>query len=61
MDIVAIGGTSSIIKDELKEVFGNIIILKNSEMCNALGFLRMLCSRMPEINKVIPLNDIKNF
>lgn len=61
MDIVAIGGTSSIIKDELKEVFGNITILKNSEMCNALGFLRMLCSRMPEINKVIPLTDIKNF
>ena len=60
MDIVAIGGTSSIIGNELKEVFGNITILKNSEMCNALGFLRMLCSRMPEINKVIPLTIVND-
>lgn len=56
--IVAIGGTSIILEKELKEVFGNsITVLSNSAFCNALGGLRMMCSRIPEINKVIPLPE----
>lgn len=57
--IIAIGGTSQDIETELKEVFGNITILPNANYCNVLGYLRMMCARIPEINDVIPLTDIK--
>lgn len=53
--IIAIGGTSHDIADELKESFGNITVLQNSNYCNVLGYLRMMCARIPEINKVISL------
>jgi len=54
MNLIAIGGTSIILKDELKEVFGeSISILKCQTFANALGFLRMLCIREPEINELI--------
>lgn len=56
--IVAIGGTSKDIEEELKEVFGNITILPNSTYCNVLGYLRMMCSRIPEINTVIPFDFV---
>ena len=57
--IVAIGGTSKDIEDELREVFGNIIIIEDSSYCNALGYLRMMCARIPEINKIIPITETK--
>lgn len=56
-NIIAIGGTSKDIEEELKQTFGNnIVVLKDSSYCNALGYLRMLCARVPEVNKVIPFN-----
>lgn len=55
--IVAIGGTSKDISEELKEKFKNIIVLKDSQYCNVLGYLRMMCARLPEIGKVIPIED----
>ena len=58
--IVAIGGTSKDIEEELREVFGNIIIIENSSYCNVLGYLRMMCSRIPEINKIIPIKEKTN-
>lgn len=56
--IVAIGGTSKDIEEELKETFGNITVLNNSTYCNVLGYLRMMCSRLPEIGTVIPLDFV---
>lgn len=53
--IVAIGGTSQDIKNELKESFGNVTVLENSNMVNALGYLRIMCSKIPEINDIIDL------
>lgn len=56
-NIIAIGGTSKDLEEELKQTFGNnIVVLKDSSYCNALGYLRMLCARIPEVNKVIPFN-----
>lgn len=60
ISIVAIGGTSKDISDELKETFTNITVLENSQYCNVLGYLRMLCSRIPEIGEVIPLKEGKS-
>ncbi len=57
-NIVAIGGTSADLREELQQVFGNITILGDSAYCNVLGYLRMMCARIKEINDVIPL-DIK--
>ena len=54
--IVAIGGTSEDIRDELQEVFGNVTVLPNSSYCNALGYLRVMCSKLPEINDIIDLD-----
>lgn len=56
--IVAIGGTSQDIKEELEAVFGNVTVLANSSMCNVLGYLRCMCSKLPEINDII---DITKF
>lgn len=54
MNLIAIGGTSIILKDELKQVFGeNLHILHCQTFANALGFLRMMCIREPEIGEVI--------
>lgn len=53
--IVAIGGTSEDIKSELEEVFGNVTVLQDSNMCNVLGYLRLMCSKLPEINDIIDL------
>lgn len=55
--IIAIGGTSQDIAEELHEVFGNITILPDSTYCNVLGYLRMMCARIPEINDIIPLTS----
>lgn len=56
MKLIAIGGGSTILKTELMEVFGeNLTILSCPSFANAYGYLRMECSRIPEIGKVIPL------
>ena len=57
MRIVAIGGTSKDIEAELKEVFSNIIVLNNSEYCNVLGFLRIMCAQDPSVSKEISISD----
>lgn len=45
MDLVAIGGTAALLKKELKEVFGNnIIVPEQAEMINARGFLGRVCA-----------------
>ncbi len=55
-NIVAIGGTSADLKDELKEVFGDsITILDDSAYCNSMGYLRMMCAREDELGEIIPL------
>lgn len=54
MHLIAIGGTSIILKDELKEVFGESLHILNCQtFANSLGFLRMLCIREPEIRELI--------
>lgn len=58
--IVAIGGTSRDIEEELKEVFGNITVLPDSQYCNAFGYLRMMCSKIEEIGDIIPLTEVTN-
>lgn len=56
MNLIAIGGTSAILREELKEVFGNrMVFLESMEFANAYGYLRLMCSRIPEIKKIIPL------
>ena len=43
--IVAVGGTSKLLQDELKEVFGETLFIpENSEYANAEGFLRRMCA-----------------
>ncbi len=55
MTLVAIGGTSLIIQDELKEVFGDqLVVLKNPTFCNALGYLRIMCRK--ELGEKIALD-----
>ena len=54
-NIVAIGGTSADLREELKSVFGNITILEDATYCNVLGYLRMMCARIKEIGEIIPL------
>lgn len=57
MRIAAIGGTSKLLAKELKESFGGCItVLESPEYCNALGYLRMMCARLPEIGEVIPID-----
>lgn len=51
--VVAIGGTSKDIEEELKSTFTNIIVLPNSEYCNAVGCLRIMCSKL--LGKLIPM------
>lgn len=56
IQIVAIGGTTNLIRKELSEVFGEkLTILKSPCYANSYAFLRLMCSRIPEINKVVPL------
>ena len=57
MRVVAIGGTSKDIEAELKEVFSNILVLPNSEYCNVLAFLRIMCAQDPGVGKEISISD----
>ncbi len=54
-NLVAIGGTSRVLEKELKEAFGNIIVLDNADYCNATGYLRLMCAKI--LDRVIPLGD----
>lgn len=54
MELVFIGGTSQLLKDEIKQVFGNAAhIPENPEYANVIGFLRILCAKT--LDKIIPL------
>lgn len=57
--IVAIGGTSEDIENYLIETFGNVTVLPESNYCNALGYLRLMCSKIADIGKLIELTDKK--
>lgn len=59
MTLVFIGGTSSLLEKEIKEIFGSeVYIPKYPEFSNVMGFLRVMCSK--HLNKVIPLPDDRN-
>lgn len=46
MNVIAIGGTSYILRNEIREVFGqNVIIPNNPEFANAKGFLRIMIGK----------------
>lgn len=54
MELVFIGGTAALLKDEIKVVFGeNSYIPPHPEYANVAGFLRVMCSKF--LDKVIPL------
>ncbi len=54
--VVAIGGTSQDIEAELREVFGeNLIVLPDPTFVNARGYMRMMCAQIPEIGEIVSL------
>ena len=58
MKLAFIGGTSQLLANEIKEVFGdNVYIPENPEYANVLGFLRLLCGKT--LDKVIDLPQKK--
>lgn len=58
MELVFIGGTSELLKDEIKEVFGdNCYIPNKPEYVNVAGFLRVMCGKL--LNTVIDLPDLE--
>lgn len=56
-NIVAIGGTSYDLREELNEVFGNLTILNNTQYCNCYGYLRIMCAKL--LGKEISLTSEK--
>lgn len=47
MNLVFIGGTTAFLDDEIREVFGdNVIIPDEPEFANVLGFLRIMCGKL---------------
>ena len=58
MKLVFIGGTSSLLENEIIKVFGSeVYIPKNPEFVNVMGFLRVMCSK--HLDKVISLSTDK--
>ena len=54
MKLVFIGGTSALLENEIREVFGpDVYIPNNPEYVNVMGFLRILCAKV--LDTVIPL------
>lgn len=52
MKLVFIGGTSALLENEIRDVFGqDVFIPKNPEYANVKGFLRILCAK--HLDKVI--------
>ena len=59
MPMVFIGGTSTLLEREIREVFGeDAYVPNNPEYANVAGFLRVLCSK--ELNIIIPLPKIED-
>lgn len=57
MTLVFIGGTSDLLRDEIKQVFGDeAYVPRNPEFANVAGFLRVMCAKV--LKKVIPLPNI---
>lgn len=57
MNLVFIGGTSDLLRDEIHEVFGDEAYIPNKpEYANVAGFLRVMCSKF--MDKVIELPNI---
>lgn len=55
MTLVFIGGTSKILTKEIKEVFGEeVVIPEKPEFANVLGFLRIMCGKV--MNKMIKID-----
>lgn len=60
MSLYFIGGTSTILSDQVIDVFGNgIYIPHRPEFANALGFLRVMCGKLLQIKIGMP-EYIKN-
>ena len=58
MQLVFIGGTSELLKDEIKEIFGEeVTIPVEPEYANVVGFLRRLCAN--KLKMLIPIADDK--
>ena len=66
LKLIFIGGTSHLLKNEIKQVFGeDVIIPQEPEYINVIGFLRRLCSKdkidvMHYINKDISYEKKEN-
>lgn len=59
MDIVFIGGTSDLLRHEIKEVFGeSSYIPSHPEYANVAGFLRVMCAKF--MDKVIDIPIVDN-
>lgn len=57
MNLVFIGGTSDLLKEEIKTVFGEAsYIPKNPEFANVSGFLRIMCAKF--MDKVINIPKV---
>lgn len=57
MELVFIGGTSSLLKDEIHEIFGEeAYIPEHPEYANVAGFLRVMCAKLLDI--VIPIPEV---
>ena len=58
MKLVFIGGTSALLENEIREVFGQeVYIPVNPEYANVKGFLRVMCAK--HIDKIISLEEGK--
>lgn len=58
MELVFIGGTAALLRNEIIEVFGeNSYIPNHPEYANVAGFLRVMCAKL--LNKVIELPDLE--
>lgn len=57
MDFIFIGGTSALLRKEIKEVFGeDAVIPAHPEYANVIGFLRIMCGKV--LGRGIPVGEI---
>ncbi len=55
MQLVVIGGGAIMIKNDLMQVFGeNTVIPENSNIINAMGFLKLMCGRSDTLKVMLP-------
>lgn len=58
MDLVFIGGTSGLLRNEINEIFGNTsYIPPHPELANVSGFLRVMCAKFLDKVIAIPIID----